>query len=273
MIKKSVICPVAYDAPMLLGSIKTYYDYVDQIVIGLDENRITFNNQPYSIDENKLWNDLQTLDGDNKIDVIEHNFHQSAIPIENDNYTRNYLKSQCDNDWIFSFDADEYLINAKKFFHEYVPVAERYYKKADFLFTWFHPFKEFEDCYLVIANNDGSFTRCDQRCFAVSKEKTFVFGAWTENQRRILSPLAIMHWSFCREEKDLYQKLHNFGHSDKTPNDPFFHNWKACNLENYTGLRNFKTSGFGPENQWERLVRVPKEQLYAVAEQQAEMIM
>ena len=272
MTGKSVITLASYDSYLLPGSIKTYYDYVDEIIIGLDADRVTFNNKPFSFDEEQLWDSLRELDSDSKIEVVEGNFHQSAVPIENDNYERNFLKSQCSNDWIFSFDADEYLINGKDFFNNYLPIVERYYEKIELLFTWFHPFKEFEDCYLVIANNDGTFTRSDQRSFATSKDNTFVFGAWTENKRHILTPLAIMHWSFCRSEKELNQKLHNFGHSDKTPEDPFFHNWKACNLENYMGLRNFKSSGFGT-NQWERLVKVPKGQLEAVALQQAALIL
>ena len=271
MLKKSVITLASYDAKYLPDSIKSYYEYVDQIIIGLDEDRITFSNKPFTFDEDKLWEQLRAIDVDNKIEIVESNFHASAIPIENDNFERNYLKAQCENDWIFSFDADEVLINPKDFFLNYLPLVERYYKKVDLLFTWFHPFKEFEKDYLVIANNDGSFTRSDQRDFATHKDNTFVFGAWTENKRVLLTPLAIMHWSFCRPEKELHQKLYNFGHSDKTDQDPFFHNWKACTLENYTGLRNFKTSGFG-NNQWERLVKVPKDQLYPVAEQQASLI-
>ena len=41
MIKKSVISLISYDAEYLPDSIKTYYNYVDEIVLGLDKNRVS----------------------------------------------------------------------------------------------------------------------------------------------------------------------------------------------------------------------------------------
>ena len=42
MSKKSVISLISYDAEYLPASIKTYYNYVDEIVLGLDENRTSW---------------------------------------------------------------------------------------------------------------------------------------------------------------------------------------------------------------------------------------
>ena len=42
MIKKSAISLISYDAHLLPNSIKTYYDYVDEIVLGLDSDRISW---------------------------------------------------------------------------------------------------------------------------------------------------------------------------------------------------------------------------------------
>jgi len=82
-----------------------------------------------------------------------------------------------------------------------------------------------------------------------------------------------MHWSFCRKQEDLEMKLNNFGHSDKTKDDPFFHNWQLVTLDNFTQLRNFKTSGYNENAQWEKLIRIPKEHLWNVAKQQTESIL
>ena len=54
MIKKSVISLISYDAEMLPNSIKTYYEYVDEIILGLDKDRISWNHQPFKFNENKL---------------------------------------------------------------------------------------------------------------------------------------------------------------------------------------------------------------------------
>ena len=74
MIKKSVISLISYDAEYLPKSIGQYYDYVDEIVLGVDKDRISWSKNSYSFDEDKLWKELQNIDGDNKISVIEEDF-------------------------------------------------------------------------------------------------------------------------------------------------------------------------------------------------------
>ena len=80
-----------------------------------------------------------------------------------------------------------------------------------------------------------------------------------------------MHWSFCRKEEEVNQKIHNFGHSDKTPTDPFFDTWKQVTMENYAQLKNFKTSGFG-STQWNKLIQIPKAELLDVLKTTANRI-
>lgn len=272
MLKKSVISLISYDAQYLPNSIKTYYDYVDEIVLGLDEKRITWSGNSFSFDEGSLYTELKKIDVDNKIVIIEDNFHSSKVALENDNFERNFLKSQCSHNWIMSFDADEELINAKDFFMRYAPLAERYHHKVDFLFTWFLPYKEFDDSYLVIADDAGRWYAGETQGFATHRDNQYVYCRWSNNKRNVVTPLAILHWSFCRSEQSLTQKLQNFTHSDKTPTDPFFNTWKQINLDNYQQLRNFKTSGFG-NNQWPRLIRVPKNQFTATAQHEANRIL
>ncbi len=149
--KKSVISLISYDAHLLPDSIKSYYDYVDEIVLGLDKDRISWSNNRFSFDESSLWSSLQKIDYDNKINIIEDNFHRSGVPIENDTHERNFLKAKCENDWIFSFDADEILVNAKEFFIDFCPIVQDY-KDLELMFTWFSMYKEFDDSYLIIAD-------------------------------------------------------------------------------------------------------------------------
>ena len=72
---------------------------------------------------------ISNIDGDNKISIIEEDFVQSDVAIENDNYERNFLKDQCSHDWIFSFDADEMFKWPEKILLEYCPLVENYYNK------------------------------------------------------------------------------------------------------------------------------------------------
>ncbi len=267
MRKKSVISLISYDASYLVSSIKSYYNYVDEIVLGLDKDRISWSGNKFSFDEDKLWKELSTIDGDNKIEVVEGNFHRSAVPIENDNYERNFLKEQCSNDWIFSFDADEILVNADDFFNKFCPIVENY--DVDLMFYWILPYKRVEDDeILVISKEDRkSIPNNEVQGFTTLKHNTFNYCRWTNNQKRIQSPLAILHWSFCRPEDELDLKINNFGHSIESKQDPFYDIQAKVDINNYTQLRNFKTSNMGP--QWESLLKIKEKDLLDYCKEQA----
>lgn len=267
MRKKSVISLISYDSEYLPSSIKTYYNYVDEIVLGLDKDRISWTGNKIKFDEAKLWSELSQIDGDNKITIVEDNFHRSSIPIENDNHERNFLKEQCSNDWVFSFDADEQLINAKDFFTKFCPIVETY--DFDLMFYWILPYKRVEnDSILVISNSDRkSLPNNEVQGFATQKENTFTYCRWTNNKKIIQSPLAILHWSFCRPDSDLDLKINNFGHSIESKQDPFYSIRKKVTLENYKDLQNFKTSNMGP--QWEALKLVKEKDLLVYCKEQA----
>lgn len=268
---KSVISLISYDAEYLPESIKSYYEYIDEIVLGLDKDRISWSGNTFKFDEDKLWSELKKIDTADKIHVVEGNFHESKTPIENDNMERNFLKEQCKHDWIFSIDADEVLVNPKEFFLQWCPIVAPYRHKIDIAFTWFLPFKEFENDYLMIANPDNRWFKGDTQGFVSTKDKTYTYCRWSNNKRIVVSPLAVMHWSFCRTESSLQVKLNNFGHSDKTKDDPFFNNWKVANLENYHALTNFKSSGYGA-NQWPKLIKVPKNIFWQSAKMEAGLV-
>ncbi len=264
MLKKSAISLISYDANYLPGSIAKYYNYVDEIVLGLDENRITWSGNQFSFDENALWAELQRIDGDNKISVVEGNFHQASVAIENDNYERNFLKAQCSNDFIISIDADEYLVNAKDFFYNYCPIYERYLNKLDACMTWAMPYKTIGDTTLVIVNEDGTPFFGENQGVVTHKNNTYTYARWSnisaDGSNRIISPLVSIHWSLCRTDKELHQKIHNIGHSDIVDRDPFYSIWKTVTLDNYQELRNFKTSGLGGA-QWPALRAIPSKEV------------
>lgn len=260
MLKKSVISLISYDAEYLPKSIKSYYNYVDEIVLGLDADRITWSGNSFTFDESLLWSELKSIDVDNKISIVEENFHKSDIAIENDNYERNFLKEQCSNEWIFSFDADEELLNAKDFFYRYCPIVERYSKTKDICMTWVTPYKTIDDTTLLITNTDSTPFFGENQGIATNKNNTYVYARWSDRSasghNRLMSPLVALHWSLCREKTALYEKIHNIGHSDIVEQDPFYNLWNQVTLENYHTMRDFKTSGLGSA-QWPSLTAIP----------------
>lgn len=270
MVKKSAISLISYDAHYLPKSIERYYNYVDEIVLGLDKNRTTWSNNPFSFDEEELWSQLSQIDGDSKISIVEEDFVQSDVAIENDNYERNFLKDQCTNDWIFSFDADEMLVNPKHFFYDFCPLVEDYRETHDICMTWATPYKEVGDTTLVIAEEDGSPFFGENQGVVTSKNNTFTYARWTNQSaggaNRILSPLVALHFSLCRKSDDLHKKIHNIGHSDIVEEDPFYKIWSQVDMENYTQLKNFKTSGLGGA-QWPSLEPIETQFLFEYVEQ------
>lgn len=264
MKKKSVISLISYDSHYLPESIKRYYNYVDEIVLGLDKDRISWSNKPFSFDESKLWQELSAIDGDNKISIIEENFHQATVAMENDTAERNVLKAHCTHDWIFSIDSDEYLVNAKDFFYDFCPIVERYYEKADICMNWATPYKQIGDTILVIANEDDSPFFGEDQGVVTHKNNTFTWARWTNvsaaGKNRIKSPLIALHWSLCRSKDSLQQKVVNSSHSDLAGKDPFFSIWDQVTLDNYQELKNFKTSGLGGA-QWPKLFALPVNEL------------
>lgn len=265
---KSAISLISYDADYLLKSIPSYYNYVDEIILGLDESRISWSKNKFSFDEDTVWSELQKIDRLDKIRVVEHNFHRSSVPIENDTHERNFLKEQCANDWVFSFDADEILINAKSFFKDYFPIVSNY-TTIELMFTWFLVYKEFEEGYLVIADEQRkNIFKKDIQGFSARKNlHTYTYCRWTNAEKKILSPLAVLHYSFCRPQKELTKKINNFGHSIESKKDPFYDIQKQVDLKNYKSLINFKTSNMGP--QWPTLKFIPRNEFNEYLEEQA----
>lgn len=262
MDKISAISLISYDAEFLPESIKRYYNYVDEIVLGLDKDRITWSNNSFSFDENKLWKELKAIDGDNKISVIEEDFHKDQKPILNDNYERNLLKANCTNNLVLSIDADEYLVNAKNFFYDYMPLVTKHLKHNDVCMTWATLYKKIEDQVLIVSENNGHPCFREDQGVLTTKDSIYVYARWTNKSaagaNRLRSPLVAAHWTMARNEIDT--KINNTGHSDEPNNKSIIDIWKSTTLENYTSMRDFKTSGLGTA-QWPSLVCIPETQV------------
>ena len=268
--KNSVISLISYDADYLPSSIEKYYEYVDEIVLGVDKDRISWSNNNFSFDETTLWKELDRIDGDSKISIIEEDFHKSEIPIENDNYERNFLKEHCTNNIIVSIDADEQILDAKDFFYNFLPLSYKYIHKYDVCMNWATPYKKIDDTVLVIAEHDDSPLLAENQGFVTDKNSIFTYARWTNKSstglNRILSPVIMLHYSLCREKEALHEKIHNIGHSDIVEQDPFYEIWSNVTLDNYHELKDFRTSGLGSA-QWSSLFPVKTEQLLSYYDQ------
>jgi SAM-dependent methyltransferase len=228
MSKLSFISLIAYDYEYLIRSISSYYDIADEIILGLDEDLVSWSNLPINIDKNKVKNDILAIDCDNKIKIIESNFHSQGKPMKNDIYERNFLSKLCkDNNWIIQIDADEAISNGEEFQN----VIEDSDPNFQLTCNWILLFKKIStEKYIKLNDNES--------CSIATKLKgQFVRGRETNQSIKQL-PIKIIHCSWCRTEDELYTKLKNWRHSQDFDVDKFFQIWKSINEYNYMHFYN-----------------------------------
>ena len=262
MSKISAITLLSHDGEYLPESIKSYYEFVDEIVIGLDSERKTWTGNQFMFDEDKVFSALKELDADNKIEIVEDSFCIPEFvenPIENDNHERNILRNNCTHDIIISIDADEVLVNAKEFFYKHVPLTKPYLKDYDAGMFWVTPFKKIDDTTLLIADESGN-PLLEYQAVLSHKSNPFCYARYTcvsaSGSNRLTSPLRAYHYSLCRKnEAELERKIKNQGHANNDDGS-FLELWKSVTLDNYQEVRNFKPEHV-PGPLWSRLIVAP----------------
>ncbi len=228
----SFITLLAYDYRYAFEAIASYYAIADEIILGLDQDRLTWARQPFEIDLNAVRAFVGRIDTAGKIRLIEGNFHSHDHPMENDTRERNALSMQCAaGNWIVQIDADEMLLNADEFM-TWMEAAGDKLAGAVIMARWVNVFKQFGDKALVITpGNEGG-------PIATRMAGQYVNARWTR-ERQVASPLNLLHFSWGRTPEELRQKLRNWGHARDFDTEAFYRRWEGLNLENYDQWRNF----------------------------------
>jgi hypothetical protein len=251
----SAISLVAYDYRFLLATIPSYLDFVDELLVGVDSDRLTMTGTPFEIPAS-FFEDLQRLDQKPaKIRVISRPFYSpSRSPMENEVAERNALSFETlAQNWIVSIDSDELVLNPRQFFRflrkqksdEDVCIEAR----------WITAFKDLGTSVLVIAAGaDGALERFP---IATRRRGGFVTGRRTQ-AAAVLSPGLVLHYSWARREDEVRQKLENWSHSRDFDVTKYFEFWKNVHADNYLAVRAFHP--IWPTT-WSRLVKVEKAQL------------
>ena len=108
--------------------------------------------------------------------------------------------------------------------------------------TWTTPYKvvsdEDESVTLMIANEDGSpFLVKIKELQPQRIVLLHMLDGQTNQQQEIIDLcllLVAIHWSLCRPDDELHQKINNIGHSDIVEEDPFYKIWSQVDMSNYT---------------------------------------
>lgn len=225
----SIITPIAYDYKYAFNSIACYYNIADEIILGLDRDRISWSNNLYKFDDNKFFDTIHKLDTENKISVIQDNFHLYESPIHNDTYERNFLSNSCkQGNWIIQIDSDEYLLNPK----EFATWLNNTDTNFDIHAEWITVYKVIGDHCLIINEPNNSIP------IGTMTRNSYVSCRDTQ-KRNLKSNAKLLHYSWGRSRDELLVKLKNWGHSKDFDTQKYLDIWDLINLENYTQLKNF----------------------------------
>jgi hypothetical protein len=225
----SFVTPVAYDHRFAWAAIGSYYRIADEIILGLDRDRISWSGKYFRLDEDEFRRRLTEADPLGKISLVEADFHSQGSAPANDTFERNALSMRCKpGNWVVQIDSDELLQNPGEF-RDWLLERRGPWRVMG---RWTVVFKRFGDDYLVI-DKDNSWisvaTRRQGRYTGCRDTKEF--------KRR--SPLRMLHFSWGRDEEELQQKLESWTHAGDFDTVKFLAFWKSVTLENYHQFRNF----------------------------------
>lgn len=237
----SIITPISYDYQYAFKAISRYYNIADEIFLGLDKDRISWSGHRFDFDIEAVLSFIKKIDVDNKIHLIEGNFHQFpsdmiedikphlSIPFKNETDERNRLSLLCkEGNWVMSVESDEYLLNPSEFKAWLDTIKEDIEFRAKFISVY----KCFEDRLLTIA---GTTEYPD---VGTKKKGQFHSARTVSNSNYVQSPLVMLHFSWGRTRDELAIKFKNWGHSDSFDTDKYLEMWDRITLDNYKNYTN-----------------------------------
>lgn len=244
MTRLSFIVPVAYDYAYAIDAIRSLYDVADEIVLGVDADRISWSGKPFDFDDEAFCDATSALDVAGKITMIEKDFHSAGGPMANDTHERQVLADarRIKDSWVVAIDSDEILLNPRKF-ARFLQEFGNDTRDVAYHLTWATVFKRFGDKYLIVDPEAET-----QPCAAY--DPRYVSARHVAGARAVVSPLAALHFSFGRSEGELATKLANWGHSRDFDVDAYLDFWRSIDLGNYERARNLHP--LTPET-WPRL--------------------
>jgi hypothetical protein len=240
----SFVTPVAYDHHFAWAAIASYYTIADEIILGLDRDRISWSGKYYHLDEDEFRRHLKEADPLGKISLVEADFHSQGSAPANDTFERNALSLRCKpGNWVVQIDSDELLQNPAEF------RAWLLERRGPWLALgrWTVVFKRFGDDYLVVDKDSFWISVATRRHGRYT-------GCRDTREFRRRSPLHMLHFSWGRTEEELKQKLESWTHAADFDTDKFFKFWQSVDLGNYRQFRDFHPIN-GPDCPSLRLIR------------------
>lgn len=220
---------LSYDYHMFLTSVKQLYDYVDKIVVGIDQDYKTWSGNSFEIPKS-FFDEVKAFDKKNKIQFYFDKFYiPNLSPMECETRERNLVLAKLGRGWKIQLDVDEYIYDFKS--------VAKYLKKYWYLtlFPKYTPicfqgvlitlFRQLPDGFLYIDNNE-SFP-------FITNQSSNVHTRRNDMIRNHRSNIKVIHQSWARSEKEIQFKISNWGHRDDFDTQQYFEFWKKLDKVNY----------------------------------------
>lgn len=222
---------MAYDFTHIQTLLPTIYNFTDKITIGIDKQRLTWSGEHFTLDSSILdW--ISKFDTKNIITIIEEEFFIAGLsPMECENRARDFLTESLGvGGWHIQLDLDEYFVD--------FPGA------IDYLYRLDHSIKYTIKAYLntIFKKLDHGFLMISQPYeafpFATNNPSKGCGRKWP-NEDTIQSPFIVIHNSWGRTPHEIWEKIHNWGHSRDFQTEQYFRFWESISLDNYRYIHNF----------------------------------
>lgn len=225
----SFITPVAYDFPYAFEVIKSYYDIADEIILGLDRDRISFSKKTFPFDQEAFYRGLHQIDVKSKIRLIEDDFHSMDHPLGNEHAERQILTQAAKKgNWIIQIDSDEILVNPDDLVAWIQSVPDNFSIRA----RWYNVYKRIGSALLMINDNQPYIT-------IGTKDPHSIISNRETNQQVADSPLILMHYAYGRTRFEVEMKLRHWGHSQEIDFESTLATWDQVTLDTYSQVQNF----------------------------------
>jgi hypothetical protein len=228
----SLLSLISYDHDLLLDLLPRLLPFVDEVLLGLDRDRLSWAGRPIGIPD-AFFDALRRLDGAEKIRIVERPFYAPGrTPMELDTAERNALAAEATpGSWLVSVDADERLLDPEGFFRWLATAPPDRCVMA----SWITVYKDLGDAALVVtARADGGLEQFP----LATRGGPFTSARYTA-QPKIDGPAVALHFSWSRSEAALRTKLENWSHRADFDLERALAAWRALDGDSYAGWRDF----------------------------------
>jgi hypothetical protein len=218
---------VAYDYELLKTALPLVYNKSDYIYLAIDKHRLTLKGKPFHFDEGFMgW--IKAFDAGNKVVWVEAPFYNpDRNPHDAELFMRNYMLQQMPfSDWYFQLDPDEYVMD----FDQLVDKLETLIYEEDqpvvIETNWITLFKQNRKGFFIIGGPPEKVRIATNKPYNTDNRMIV-------NSRIIFLDATILHQSWARSSKEVWQKLTNWSHTHDFDIQKFFKLWKRCSTLNY----------------------------------------